>query len=125
MKPMHVHRLAWLGYHEGEWESCGKNSIYLWEPLDAKEAPHDAKVFCHGLGEITFYDRTGNGIKEQNVRHTQLDGDTALCVGGVWHQIASGRAMYRKGIGWCMRWLAYRNTRLARMLNAGWTEYRS
>ncbi len=107
---------------DGLVEPNGRQSVYIWEPLDV-DAPADARPYCYGFGEIDFYDVTGNKQLDRRVRcHLFIAEDLVQVRDGTWFKIASGRCVYRAG-RWWMRWLAYKNGRHAKMMNAGWPEY--
>ena len=114
MKPMRVSLLLWAG-----WEWTGKHSIHLFEPLDAGEVPPDAKAHCFD-NKVTFYAPGGNTVYARDVQYhhlVQVGQECCLCVDGHWFSVTSGRVIYKKGVGWCMQWLAYDNTRWTQRLN--------
>lgn len=109
-----------------EFERDGDYHVWLWEPLGVDDVPDDARPYCYGLGEIDFYDHSGNKLLLRSVRHHLFCGgiDVVLLSSGVFYEICSGQCVYRAG-RWHMRWWAGNNTRRARMLNAGYPEYKS
>lgn len=122
VKPMSLRRFSTLWLCEAEWEPDGPQSIHIWEPLDV-DAPEDAHPYCHGLGEITFYDRTGNGLIARSVRHHEISGlEDLVLLDGTWWQVISGQVIYRDS-RWWMRWWAQKNGRYAIMANAGFWAY--
>lgn len=121
-KPMSLRRFSTLWLCEAEWEPDGLQSVHIWEPLDV-DAPEDAHPSCDYGREVTFYDRTGNGLIARHVRHHELSGlEDLVLLDGTWWQVQSGRPMYRNG-RWWMRWWAQKNSRYAIMANAGFWAY--
>jgi hypothetical protein len=121
MKPMRVSLVLWAGQHEGDWEREGPNSIYLWEPLDAKKVPEDA-VPSVGMGNtVNFYAPGGNRVLARDVPYSHLvevGQECCLLTDVGWFSVASCQVVWREGCGWNMRWWAFNNTRWARALNA-------
>lgn len=126
-KPMSLSAFAKLWRCEAEFEPEGEAGTWwvVWEPLDTA-AGEDARPSIFG-DRVCFYDRTGNRKVESYVPFHDLDDpfpNLLLLGDGVWREVLSGRVVYRDG-RWYMRWLAATNTRAARMMNAGFPEYRS
>lgn len=121
--PLHVSAFCKLWtLVDGLVEPCGKQCVHIWEPLDV-DAPPDARPYCYGLGEIDFWPVSGKNKLAERVRcHQFIADDLVQLRDGTWFKITSGRCMYRAG-RWWMRWLAHKNTRHAKMMNAGWPEY--
>ena len=91
----------------------------FWEPLDVN-LPDSARPSCCLGQDIVFYDKTGNKLLKDHVRHYGFMGahPHLLNVNGRWREIVSGRVEYRDGKGWYMRWTVVTNSRFAMMLNA-------
>lgn len=128
-KPMSLLAFAKLWHCEAEFEKERPDATHwwvVWEPLDT-DAPEDARPYCYGIGEIDFYDRTGNRHLDRRVRCHDLTAPHPMLVllkDGVWREVLSGKVVYRNG-RWHMRWLCATNTRAAMMMNAGFAEYRA
>ena len=120
-KMLSLSRAATLWYADCEYERCGENSVYVWEPLNTA-APEDARPYCYGYGQIDFYDASGNRIIDRNVKHINLTGlapDLLYLDGEAkWFEVASGQCVYRDG-RWNSRWMCYSNTRAAMKATAG------
>jgi len=89
----------------------------FWEPLDVK-LPPTAKPSCCYTNEIKFYDRSGNGLLADYVRHYGFIGvhPHLLFLAGKWREVVGGRVECRDG-RWYMRWSVATNTRFAQLLN--------
>lgn len=90
----------------------------FWEPLQV-DLPESAKPSCFHGGGIVFYDRTGNKLLCDYVRHYEFMGASPhlLQLAGKWREVVNGRCEYRNG-HWFMRWGVATNTRFALMMNA-------
>ena len=93
----------------------------FWEPLQV-DLPESAKPSCCYGNSIVFYDRTGNKLLCDYVRHYEFMGPHPhlLWLDGKWREVVNGRCEYRDG-QWFMRWGVAVNTRYAEILNAGWS----
>ena len=128
--PMHCTRWLTVYQCECEVEKIGENVLHLWEPLHTSGIPKDARPYCYGLGEIDFYDPSGNTCIAKSVKHHDLGHGNiiVLLADGRFAEVASGRVLWREGVGpygmgsWWMCWLAYTNGRKVRMLTAGKSE---
>jgi len=109
----------WVNSGEFEQDPEAEHWGVFWEPLDVK-LPDTAKPSCGMLNEIRFYDRTGNQLLEESVRHYDFIGPHPhlLHLKGRWREVISGRVERREGKGWYMRWSVVTNSRFAMMLNA-------
>lgn len=89
----------------------------FWEPLKV-DLPDTAKPSCCYSDCIAFYDRSGNRLLRDFVRHYQFMGvhPHLLWLDGMWREVVNGRVEYRDG-HWYMRWGVATNTKYARMLN--------
>ena len=120
-KALSVSAFCKLWWADCEFEQIGPNSYHVWEPLNM-DAPENARPYCYGLGEIDFYDSTGNRKLAHAVQchhFNNAHGDLLLLGNpGIWVDVASGQVTYRKG-SWYMRWLCFRNTRRAHFANHG------
>lgn len=92
----------------------------FWEPLQV-DLPASARPSCCYVNSIIFYDRTGNKMLKDHVRHFGFMGPHPhlLYLSGKWREVINGRVEYRDG-QWYMRWGVATNTRFALLLNAGW-----
>jgi hypothetical protein len=125
-RPMSLSAFAKLWHCDAEFQADGdsKHWVVIWEPLDVT-APPDARPHVYGMGEISFYDRTGNALIVRRARYHDLN-DTfpnlLLMSDGIWRESMPGEIVYRDG-RWWHRFRGADNTRAARMMNAGWGEY--
>ena len=89
----------------------------FWEPLDV-DLPENAKPSCCYTDSIVFYDRSGNKLLKDFVRHFGFLGPHPhlLHIAGKWREVINGRVEFRAG-HWYMRWGVATNTMLARKLN--------
>ncbi len=94
-----------------------KNWGVYWEPLQV-DLPESARPSCCLINSIIFYDRTGNKLLKDYVKHYGFMGPSPhlLHLEGKWREVFNGRVEYRDG-HWYMRWGVATNTRLAQMLN--------
>lgn len=125
MKSLSLNRFATLWDCECDFEWHCQQQCYAWEPLDI-DAPHDARPSCFLGNRVSFYDVTGNKPLGE-LTHRDLQGvapTLMLLRDGTWVEVLSGRVLYRAG-KWCMRWLCAKNTRTARMMNAGFPAFRA
>jgi hypothetical protein len=92
----------------------------FWEPLKL-DLPDTAKPSCCYGNQIVFYDRTGNKLLKDYVTTYDFIGPHPhlLFLEGKWREVVNGRVEYRDG-QWFMRWTVVTNSRIARMMNAGW-----
>jgi hypothetical protein len=106
---------------DGEWEKDYVQTAYIYEPLNINP-PADARPYCCLIDTVIFYK---DGAELTRTTHHALGGacNTLILLGDTWYEIASGQCLHRNG-HWCMRWLAYKNTRRAAMMNAGWGTYK-
>lgn len=90
----------------------------FWEPLDV-DLPDTARPSCCLSDCIVFYDRTGNKLLQDMVRHYSFMGahPHLLYLNGQWREVIAGRVEYRQGKGWYMRWSVVTNSRFSLMLN--------
>jgi hypothetical protein len=126
-RPLSLSAFAKCWHCDATFEPDGdsRHWVIVWEPLDVA-APPDARPYVHGLGEIDFYDRTGNVMLVRRVRfHSFKDTfpNLLLMADGVWREAGLGSVVHRDG-RWWVKFRAADNTRAARMMNAGWPEYR-
>lgn len=103
-----------------------KNNRCFWERLHS-DAPQNAQPYCCLVNTVIFY-------KEQN-DHTELCREDTYGFSGasptilsdpsakdgepIFYEVAGGKVLWKEGYWW-MRWSAWSNTRIARMLNHGW-----
>ena len=103
----------------GVFEEDGGGSFWgkFWEPLRV-DLPESARPTCCLSNSIVFYDRTGNKLLKDHVRHLEVMSDHPhlLLLDGLWREVLSGRVEFRDG-QWFMCWLVAWNTHYARMLN--------
>lgn len=94
----------------------------FWEPLNVN-LPESARPSCCYGRDIIFYDRTGNKLLVDHVRHYDFMGPHPhlLYVGDAWREVVSGRVEYRDG-NWYMRWAVATNTRFALLANKAQSE---
>jgi hypothetical protein len=135
-RPMSLSAFCKCWHCDAEFERDGDSEhwVIVWEPLDT-DAPADARPYVYGSGEIDFYDRTGNidfydrtgyRMLARRVRYHCLNDsfpNLLLMSDGVWREAGLGSVVHRDG-RWWVRSRAADNTRAARMMNAGWAEYR-
>jgi hypothetical protein len=90
----------------------------FWEPLDVY-LPESARPSCCFGDSIVFYDRTGNRLLKDFVRHYNFIGahPHLLFLEGKWREVISGRCEYRNN-HWYMRWAVATNTAMAIEANA-------
>lgn len=119
MKPMSLRAYAKLWDCEGEWTKEGRNSVHVYEPLDLP-AIEDASPYCWGLRNVTLYSKDGNTkLAEVETKDLNQGFPTLLRLpDGLWYEVASGSCVWHEGL-WCMRWLAYKNSDLCKLLNRG------
>lgn len=123
IRPMSCSRFASVYWCECEVTKDSDVSVHLWEPLDA-DVPPDARPCCYGIAEIDFYDHTGNKTLLKHIRHHDMMGMIALLPDGRFVEVGYGNVVYREHVQrWFVRWLAWTNSRLARMMQAGLEEY--
>jgi hypothetical protein len=89
----------------------------FWEPLQV-DLPETARPACCYTDSIIFYDRTGNKLLKDHVRHFGFiePFPNLLHVAGKWREVFNGRVEYRDG-RWYMRWGVATNARFAKLLN--------
>lgn len=123
MKPFSLRNFAKLWHCDAEFEPAGENAVHIFEWLDV-DLPEDVRASCYYSDTVGFYGAE-NGRKLAEVRHHALGGleDLVLLNDGIWYEVSSGRVVYHNG-RWCMRWWAWKNTRRAAMMNAGFPAYR-
>lgn len=123
-RPLEYRGFAHLGLVECEWEPNGKYSICLWEPVHT-DAPLDARPNFMGP-EIQFYKDHGKEWQEWRARVHDFGtwSPTVVMVHGRegWWSIAGGSVQIRDG-KWMVRWTAYCNGDISRMLMVGWPAY--
>lgn len=120
--------------NDGHFEPTEHENVgHLYERLDTK-APEDAKPYVAWGEYVDFYKRDGNAIWDRRISFHQLQGGAYPQLLGIidrtgkepqlkWWEVASGTVTYHHG-QWCMRWLLYKHTRHAKMMNEGWEGYR-
>ena len=93
----------------------------FWEPLRVN-LPETARPSCCYNDSIVFYDRSGNKLLADYVRHYGFISvhPHLLWLDGKWREVVNGRVEFRDG-QWYMRWGVATNTRFAEVLNAGWS----
>ena len=109
-----------LWWFDGEWESTSRQTVAIYEPLDF-DGPADARPYVQTYG-VDFYDRSGNKMLARNVLKHGAGSSVSpmlVLVGSIWYELGCGTCMYHNG-RWCMRYVAWSNSRAAHMANAGW-----
>lgn len=105
--------------HSGEYTQDPESHWgVFWEPLQV-DLPATARPSCCYGDHVVFYDRSGNKLLKDYVRHYDFIGahPHVLHLAGAWREVVNGRVEYRNG-HWYMRWGVATNTRFARLLNA-------
>ena len=119
-RPMRLNNFAHLWLHEGSIDAgeYGPHSIVLIEPISGAEGLSPRmRPYCHGLGEIDFYDKDGNGPPVRcRTHHLLTSVNDHVLVNGRWWEVCGGRCVYQGG-RWVMRWRCYDNNRTCRKLN--------
>jgi hypothetical protein len=89
----------------------------LLEPLHV-DYPNNAKPYCYGIGEIDFYDHTGN-VKLGSIRshHLNASHPQLLCIVGQWWEVVSSGEVAVMERQWVIKRRICNNTRIAAMLN--------
>ncbi len=109
----------WVNSGEFEPDDEGSHWGVFWEPLYV-DLPESAHPSCCLGQDIVFYDKTGNKLLKDHVRHYGFMGASPhlLNLNGMWREVVGGRVEYRPNLGWYMRWSVVTNSRFAMMLNA-------
>lgn len=90
----------------------------LVEPLNVR-VPLDARPYCHGIGEIDFYDKTGNKLLVRTSGHDMSSVHPQILAtrnGGYWEIVQCGTVQVVDG-EWCIVRALSNATRIAKMLN--------
>ena len=117
MKPRSCSRRLTLFECEAEFERDSPHWVRVYEPLRTN-APENARPHCFGIGEVDFYDKTGNR-KIAHVRShdfARVSPELLRLSDGLWYEVVSSECRWHNG-QWCMVWNAAKNTRSSRWAN--------